>query len=154
MNPRLTRSLIAFAALLLAVATGLGAVASHGLGNVLDPDALRSFSTGVDYQFVHALGLLGLSIYGERQPAMRLLAAASLLIVAGIVLFCGGVYASSLGGPGWIAGLAPAGGVCLIVGWLVAAIAVLASLGSAGPTGAGAKRKSKSVDGSAAAEPR
>lgn len=130
MSRTLTRTLLALAAVMLALATGLGAIASHALDGVLDAAALRSFSTGVDYQFVHSLGLLGIAIYGERHPEMRLLAIACLLLVAGIVLFCGGVYASSLGGPGWIAGLAPAGGVSLIVGWLVAAVAVLASLRS------------------------
>jgi uncharacterized membrane protein YgdD (TMEM256/DUF423 family) len=116
--------LMAFAALLLALATALGAVASHALGGSLDADALHAFETAVEYQFIHSLGLLAIAILAERHPSRALVAAAALLLV-GILLFCGGVYASSLDGPRWIAGMAPTGGVSLIVGWLVFAVAVL-----------------------------
>lgn len=128
MSVTLSRILIAIAAALLAAATGLGAVASHALQSALDAAELHAFETAVDYQFVHALGLLGLAIYGERRPGSRLLGVAGILLVAGIVMFCGGVYTSSLEGPGWISSLAPAGGSGLIVAWLVAAFAVLREL--------------------------
>jgi uncharacterized membrane protein YgdD (TMEM256/DUF423 family) len=130
MPRKLSHLLIALAALLLATATALGAVASHALDSALDEAALRAFETAVDYQFIHSLGLLALAIYGERQPQTKLLSAAGVLLFAGIVLFSGGVYASSLAGPGWIAGLAPAGGTTLIVAWLVAAVAALRAFGS------------------------
>ena len=115
---------MAAAALLLALATALGAIASHALGGSLDADALHSFETAVQYQFIHSLGLLAVAILAERRPSRPLLLGASLLLT-GILLFCGGVYASSLDGPRWIARLAPAGGVILIAGWLLAAVALL-----------------------------
>jgi uncharacterized membrane protein YgdD (TMEM256/DUF423 family) len=118
------RLLIAASALLLALATALGAIASHALGGSLDADALHSFETAVEYQFIHSLGLLAVAILAERQASRPLLIAAALLL-AGILLFCGGVYASSLDGPGWIARLAPAGGMILIGSWLLAAAALL-----------------------------
>lgn len=124
MNRNLWRALLAIAALLIAVATALGAVASHALDSVLDASSLHSFETAVDYQFWHGLGLLALAIYGERQAGSKLLTLAVALITVGIVLFCGGLYASSLGGPRWIASLAPVGGSALIAGWLGAAIAL------------------------------
>lgn len=124
MNTTLARLLIALAALLLAVGTALGAIASHALDASLDARALETFETAVEYQFVHSLGLLAVSIYAERHPDTRLLALAGLLLAVGIVLFCGGVYTSSLDGPEWISSLAPAGGISLILGWLVAAGAV------------------------------
>jgi uncharacterized membrane protein YgdD (TMEM256/DUF423 family) len=119
------RILIAAAALLMAIATGLGAWASHGLAASLDASALGSFETAVTYQFVHAAGLLATAIYGERRERAKLLGLAGVVLLGGIVLFCGGVYASSLAGPGWIAGLAPAGGIGLIVGWLLVGVAML-----------------------------
>jgi uncharacterized membrane protein YgdD (TMEM256/DUF423 family) len=45
-------------------------------------------------------------------------------LAVGIILFCGGVYASSLDGPGWLSSVAPAGGIGLIGGWLVVAITI------------------------------
>jgi uncharacterized membrane protein YgdD (TMEM256/DUF423 family) len=121
------RNLVAFAAVLMAIATGLGAYASHGLGTVLDATALHSFETAVDYQFIHALGLIGVALYGERHPEAKLLMLAGPVLAVGIALFCGGVYVSSLDGPGWLSSVAPAGGVSLIAGWLVVAVAVLRS---------------------------
>jgi uncharacterized membrane protein YgdD (TMEM256/DUF423 family) len=115
---------MAVAAVLLALATALGAIASHALEGTLDADAIHSFETAVDYQFIHSLGLLAIAILAERQPS-RLLLLAAFLVLAGILLFCGGVYASSLDGPRWIAGLAPTGGVGLISAWVLVAIAVL-----------------------------
>jgi uncharacterized membrane protein YgdD (TMEM256/DUF423 family) len=124
MSMTMARTLIALAALLMAVATGLGAYASHGLDSVLDARALGSFETAVQYQFIHSLGLIGIAIFGERHRDRRWLALAGLLLTVGILLFCGGVYASSLDGPDWLAGFAPAGGISLIAGWLVVVIAI------------------------------
>lgn len=117
--------LTATAAFLIAIATGLGAYASHGLDTVLDAGALESLRTGIDYQFFHSLGLIGICLILGRQQHNKLLLAACTLIAAGIVLFCGGVYASSLEGPDWISSLAPVGGIGLIAGWLLVAFAVL-----------------------------
>lgn len=126
MTTKAARLLLASAALLLALATVLGAVASHALDSALDAAALQSFTTAVDYQFIHSLGLIGVALYGERHTGSKTLLIAALLLLAGIVFFCGGVYCSSLDGPEWIASLAPAGGICLIVGWLAVAVGVLA----------------------------
>ena len=46
------------------------------------------------------------------------------LIVAGIVLFSGALYAASLGAPRFIHVLPPFGGISLIVGWMLFAISV------------------------------
>ena len=118
------RSLLVLAAVLLAVATGLGAYASHGLDK-LEPSALETFKTAVDYQFFHALGLFGLALLIDRHPNARTLAVAALGLIVGVALFCGGLYASSFGGPRFLAQLAPVGGTALIVSWLVAAVGVL-----------------------------
>jgi uncharacterized membrane protein YgdD (TMEM256/DUF423 family) len=129
MTRTLSRGLIALAALLLALATALGAVASHALDGALDARALHSFETAVQYQFVHALGLLAIAIYGGRPGQSQLWLVPAALLAVGALFFCGGVYTSSLGGPPWIVSLAPVGGVALIVGWL--AVAVVACLPAA-----------------------
>lgn len=116
---------MALAALFMSSATGLGAWASHGLAASLDPAALKAFETGVSYQFIHSLGLFAVAIYADRHKATKALGLAALVLLGGIVAFCGGVYASSLDGPGWIAMFAPAGGIGLILGWLGVGVAVL-----------------------------
>ena len=124
LNSGFARSLFAVAAILIATATGIGAWESHGAAT-LDADALRSLGTAVDYQFFHALGLLGVAIAIERHRNSGLLTIAALILLGGIVLFCGGVYSSSLGGPGWITSLSPVGGMSLILGWILVAVAAL-----------------------------
>jgi len=122
-----SRIVLALAALSLAVATALGAYASHGLEGVLDAGSLNSVLTAIDYHFYHSLGLLAVGILDERKPRFAWLAAGA-LFVAGIVLFSGGIYAGTFGAP-WLGGSAPLGGVCYIVGWLVLAYAALSSGG-------------------------
>lgn len=126
------RYLAAWSALLLAIATALGAYASHGLPGALPPDALRVFETGVDYQFFHALGLLALAVLTQRIEESLALRAATLAVAVGVVLFCGGVYASSLGGPELVARAAPVGGTLLIVGWLAIGAVLVAAGGRTG----------------------
>lgn len=125
MTNTLCRALMVIAALLMAVATGLGAWASHGLASMLDQSALRAFETAVTYQFVHALGLFGIGIYGAGRRSGNVLWLGAIILLGGILLFCGGIYASSLGGPEWLSSLAPAGGIGLIVGWVTVGAGVL-----------------------------
>ena len=127
---RAARSFAAAAALLLALATIAGALSAHTLQGQLAIDQLGVLQTAVEYQFFHALGLLGVALLLDRLPTALLRAAAWLLAV-GVVLFSGSLYALIAGLSG-IAGtavgvLTPVGGVCLIVAWILAALALLRS---------------------------
>ena len=61
------KTLLTIAGLSLLVATIGGAVASHVLTG-LDAAALHSFETAVDFQFFHALGLIGVVLLGQKTP--------------------------------------------------------------------------------------
>jgi uncharacterized membrane protein YgdD (TMEM256/DUF423 family) len=37
---------------------------------------------------------------------------------AGIVLFCGSLYAMALGAPHWLGAVTPVGGMAFVVGWI------------------------------------
>ncbi|WP_428100773.1 DUF423 domain-containing protein [Candidatus Rariloculus sp.] len=116
--------LLAVAALSLFVATALGAYAAHGLDAVLEPRALETFRTAVDYQFYHGLGMLAVAALGERYEPAWQLKLAGWLFAAGTVLFSGTIYATALGAPDWLGSATPAGGLCFMAGWLVCAYAV------------------------------
>ena len=111
------------AALLLAVATACGAFGAHALRGGLPPERLQVWETAVRYQFFQALGLLGvgLTLRGMDEAALR---GAAALIVAGTVLFCGSLYALSLGAPRALGLLTPLGGLAWIGGWLLFAYGV------------------------------
>jgi uncharacterized membrane protein YgdD (TMEM256/DUF423 family) len=116
-----SRVVLAVAALLLGLATALGAYASHGLDGVLDAPSLRSFEIAVEYQFFQALGLVGVGLLLDRDAANRAYLIAAVGLALGMLLFCGGLYASALDGPRVLAGAAPFGGTLLILSWLVCA---------------------------------
>jgi uncharacterized membrane protein YgdD (TMEM256/DUF423 family) len=121
---RSARGFAACAAALLALATLVGALAAHALAG-LAPSRLAVVQTAVQYQFFHALGLLGIALWLDRWPS-RTLRLAGLLLASGIVLFSGSLYAlaTGLSGPARsiVGVLTPLGGLCLILAWVLAAV--------------------------------
>lgn len=110
------------AALFGLTAVILGAFGAHGLKKILEPDMIAIFHTGVEYQFYHALALLGIGILKNQSDDDNLKKAAW-FITLGILLFSGSLYILSLKeflaflplkvfGP-----VTPVGGVCFIIGW-------------------------------------
>jgi uncharacterized membrane protein YgdD (TMEM256/DUF423 family) len=52
------------------------------------------------------------------------LRAAGALLLAGIVLFSGSLYALALGAPKWLGMVTPFGGLALVLGWLALAVSL------------------------------
>ena len=114
--------------LFLGALAGLGAVAlsawaAHGAPARLDAHALGVLDKGITMQGWHALALVGAALWAERRPALLPnLAAAGFAL--GLILFCGGVYASAIGGIS-LGPVAPIGGTLLMAGWAVLAASAL-----------------------------
>ncbi len=115
---------IAVAAVNGLIAVALGAFAAHGLKGRLDEAKLASFEVGVRYQMYHALALLAAAWVMSVRPSGAATAAGVLFLI-GVVLFSGSIYGLSLAGWKWLGPVTPLGGVCMIVGWLMLAIAAL-----------------------------
>jgi uncharacterized membrane protein YgdD (TMEM256/DUF423 family) len=111
-------------ALLLAFATGLGAWAAHGLDQLIDPAAVATFRTGVEYHFYHALGLLGVGLLIERLGTSLHLLISGWLLVAGIVMFSGSLYVLAFGVARFLGPVTPLGGLCFIAAWMCLALAL------------------------------
>lgn len=109
-----------------ALVVAAGAYGAHALKAQLAAGQMALFQTAVQYHMFHTLGLLAVGVLAALRPPSALLPWAGGLMFAGIVLFCGSLYASALGyrGPGMVA---PAGGMAFIVSWLLLAIAALRS---------------------------
>ena len=101
----------------LLLATIAGAVGSHAL-TFTDAQALRSFETAVHFQFFHGLGIIAIALVGLAGRGGQLRALAAWLMIAGMVLFCGSIYARALGMSPGIVAAAPYGGIAFMVGWL------------------------------------
>jgi len=101
------------AAIIGALAVILGAFGAHALRGQTDALSLQLWHTAVEYQFWHALALLGLLI----APASKSRTLSFWAFVCGIVLFCGSLYALALGAPRALGAVTPLGGLSLIAGW-------------------------------------
>ncbi|WP_263143033.1 DUF423 domain-containing protein [Pseudomonas sp. RIT-PI-AD] len=95
----------------------LGAFAAHGLRSRLSAEYLAVFHTGVQYQLVHALALLGVGLLALQAPS-RGLGYAGGAFALGILLFSGSLYALTLSGVGKLGMITPIGGVAFLAGWL------------------------------------
>jgi uncharacterized membrane protein YgdD (TMEM256/DUF423 family) len=110
-------------AALLAVA--LGAFGAHALKNRIPAEMLAVWHTGVEYHVYHALGLLAVGIVAAQLPDSTLLKWSGWLMLAGILLFSGSLYALALSGERWLGAVTPAGGLTFIAAWMVFVAAVL-----------------------------
>jgi uncharacterized membrane protein YgdD (TMEM256/DUF423 family) len=113
------------AALLLALATLIGALGAHALKPRLLPESYEVLQTALHYQFFHALGLMAIGLLYDRLPlpALRL---AGWLVLSGALLFSGSLYLLLAGAPRVIGVLTPLGGLSLIAGWCTVALALRA----------------------------
>jgi len=119
------RILFAAAALSLLEATVLGAYGTHALQGSLSASAWSAYETAVQYQFYNSLGLIGTTLIAGKFPDSRLIALSGWLLLAGLILFCGSLYATSFGAPSAVGALAPFGGSAFMAGWLALAVGVL-----------------------------
>ena len=120
-----TRALAA-AGVLLALATVCGAFGAHALKGQLPAERLQLWDTAVRYHFFQALGLLGVGLTlrlveggGGMPRAAGALRVAAALIVSGVVLFSGSLYALAFGAPRLLGALTPLGGLAWIAAWLL-----------------------------------
>ncbi len=106
------------------ISVGVGAFGAHGLKGRITPDMLAVFELAARYQMYHAIALGLCAFAWTRWPGPAVTVAAALFAV-GILLFCGSLYALSLGGPRWLGAVTPFGGTAWIVGWAALAWAAL-----------------------------
>lgn len=109
-------------ALLMALAVCLGAFGAHGLRNRLDAYSLSVYEKAVFYHFIHALGILLISLLARTNAiSMSGQARAAWLLLIGIVIFSGSLYALAVSGVRILGAITPIGGLAFIIGWLVLA---------------------------------
>jgi Uncharacterized small membrane protein len=101
----------------------LGAFAAHAIKETLSERMLAIFNTAVDYHLYHALGLILLGLLMTQLPASKALMIAMYLMLSGIVVFCGSLYALSLSGITKLGMITPIGGIAFIAAWALIFIA-------------------------------
>ncbi len=118
------KTYLSAAALLGALAVALGAFGAHGLKQIVPPETVTTFETGVRYQVYHTLALLFVAILFERFPNKWLRWSGACYLI-GILLFSGSLYlmtilkATDKVGLGGLGIITPIGGLFFIAGWLL-----------------------------------
>jgi uncharacterized membrane protein YgdD (TMEM256/DUF423 family) len=116
----------AIGAVMMALAVGMGAFGAHGLRNRLDAYSMSVYEKAVFYHFIHALGILlvsllartnAISVAGQTRVAW--------LLLIGIIIFSGSLYALALSGLRILGAITPIGGISFIAGWLLLAYEVV-----------------------------
>lgn len=105
-------TLFRIAAGLCFVAVALGAFGAHALKAALQTSGmLDAWNKAVLYHFLHAIALMALALHGAGNRA------ACLLLLAGILLFSGSLYAMALTNIRGLGAITPLGGLCFLAGW-------------------------------------
>jgi len=97
----------------------LGALGTHLVADRVSPRELASYETAVLYQLLHALGLVLVGALGRSTIVTTQLRWSARLMALGIALFSGSIYLATAGVSHRVLELAPAGGMALMLSWLL-----------------------------------
>jgi uncharacterized membrane protein YgdD (TMEM256/DUF423 family) len=118
---RAALALLACAALNALVAIAAGAFGAHVLEARLDAHHLAIFETAARYHVYHALGMALCAVAARLglDAAVR----AGWCMQAGLAIFAGSLYALALSGVKVLGAITPIGGVLMMTGWALLALA-------------------------------
>ncbi len=128
------KSFLVQAAILGALAVIAGAFGAHGLKSLATAGELEIFETAVRYQFLHVFALVTAGILYREFPGRWMLFSGRCFFY-GILLFSGSLYLitglelKAVSIPVLVGILTPIGGLLLIAGWILVAIALIRSGG-------------------------
>ncbi len=96
----------------------LAAAGTHMIPGLDGSENFRIWQTANFFHLLHSVALLALSLIHQRSGSRATLFAA-LAFCAGIALFSGSIYLSLITSMSGVRQLAPAGGMLLMLGWLL-----------------------------------
>jgi uncharacterized membrane protein YgdD (TMEM256/DUF423 family) len=115
----------AVAAAGLGLAVILGAFGAHGLRSRLDAYSMGVYEKAVFYHFLHALGMLVVSVLPKAGLLSQTAAAwVCALLGAGILIFSGSLYVLAVTGIRGLGAVTPFGGLSFIAAWFLLAWAL------------------------------
>ena len=108
--------LVALSACFFAVV--IGAFGAHGLMALLvENDRVVTFDTANKYHFYHALGMLFICLCRSNIGDLALNRIAFTLMLVGLIVFSGSLYALSITGLSWLGAITPIGGLFFLAAW-------------------------------------
>lgn len=111
------KSILISGAVFMALGVLIGAFGAHGLKSQLSEEMMQVYKTGVEYLFYNSLGLMIIGLTGFHIHS-RWLLRAGILIILGIVLFSGSLFALAVSGLKLLGIITPLGGISFVIGWI------------------------------------
>jgi uncharacterized membrane protein YgdD (TMEM256/DUF423 family) len=105
------------------LAVALGAFGAHALKAILSPEMMAVYQTAVEYHLMHSVLWLSVSGLSLHLPQLKWLTYSAWALAVGILLFSGSLYLLTLTGIKSLGMITPVGGVSLLLGWLMLALA-------------------------------
>jgi uncharacterized membrane protein YgdD (TMEM256/DUF423 family) len=126
----MNKKIVLAGAIFIVIAIVLGAFGAHALKEVLVPEELTSFETGVRYQMYHGLALLAIGLNSNALGFS--LKWIFNFILAGVVLFSCSIYGLSLDTLigmklSFLGPITPLGGLLMIIGWVILIVQLIKS---------------------------
>ena len=124
----MSQYMLLFASILGGLAVIFGAFGAHALKNILTKEQLKSFETGVKYQFYHAIVLLIIGFNFELENTTEKYMVYSFIL--GILLFSFSIYGLVISSAKnkklrFLGPVTPLGGLFLIIGWCLLFYSIL-----------------------------
>jgi uncharacterized membrane protein YgdD (TMEM256/DUF423 family) len=107
----------------------LGAFGAHGLEGKVSERMMEIWRTAAHYHIVHGLALVAIGLLADRFGGSGLITAAGWLILVGILLFSGSLYAMVLTNVTKLGAITPIGGVAFLAGWVCVFLAAWKQMG-------------------------
>ena len=108
-------------ALLGLAGVAIGAFGAHALEGTMGVQGRAWWETAVMYHLPHAVAVLVVGMAGPGLPRPGVAHLAGWLLVAGIILFCGSLYAMALTGMTALGAITPVGGSAWLAAWALLA---------------------------------
>lgn len=86
---------------------------------------MRSYQAAAHYQMIHALGLIGVGLCERVFGVSWLMKLSGFMMLLGLLLFCGSLYALALTGLRQIGLITPIGGIAFLLAWLCLAVGLV-----------------------------
>tara|TARA_Y100000589_G_scaffold106954_1_gene101520 strand:+ start:2886 stop:3260 length:375 start_codon:yes stop_codon:yes gene_type:complete len=123
----MVKQFLIISALGMFLGVALGAFGAHGLKQKISQEMLDIWNTAVLYHMLHCLGLaivaLSFKFFGNTHWFLW----SGWALIIGILIFSGSLYILALSGVRWLGAITPFGGLSLLAGWALFALALYKS---------------------------
>ncbi len=115
----------AIASFFMATAIAFGAFGAHGLKKIVEPEMLKVFHTGVEYQFYNTFGLFFSTFIYMLKSESKKIKLSLVLIVVGTLIFSVSLYALVLLNMPILGAITPIGGTLQIIAYMLLCFGIL-----------------------------